>query len=191
GRLEAWFESVQGNDPCDCGCGCGGAEVFSFVTVDTSTQGTIVNGVRYPSSGDAGGPDLTIRNGSNLGPANSALVVTMSVHSLDGDDLSGDDDLGTATATYSIDNLWGLLDVQQHHSRNGDDTQVATFNIRNHFDFDASEFRRALWWSFRNFQTPELTYNQYAAAFDDVGPDEGPEHPFNQLYYNIAFKTIA
>jgi Ca2+-binding RTX toxin-like protein len=189
GDLEFWFERVQGfGDDCAFGI-CGSQDVFTFLTINTS-HGTVKNGQRIPSSGD-GGASFNIQQGTSVGTANSGLVVEAFVDGWDADDTSDDDFLGTASERYSINNLWGILETQDHHASNGSDSMTATFNIRNHFPFDTSDFRGQMWWSFHNFDTDPLAYNHYAATFSDVEPDESLIHPFNRLYFTLAFKHIA
>src|SRR5205085_760569 len=74
--------------------------------------------------------------------------------------------------------------------RSGD--ALATFGIRSSHEFDHNDFRGQLWWSFHNFSTPKLSYDQFATTFVDVNPDEHAWlHPFNKLYFELFYKKCA
>ena len=169
---------------------CGAQDLFYFVDLSTS-NGVVINHQRYPDSGPfCQGCDAHDANQDfDLnGVANSAFTVTASVDVWDDDDTSGDDHLGTPSETYSIDNLWGFLESSDHHSGNG----FAQFNIKTPFPFDANDFRGQMFWSFENFKTPTLTYDQFSQTFADATPNEATlAHPFNKIYYGVAYKGVA
>jgi hypothetical protein len=170
---------------------CGGVDIYTFIHVNTPA-GEVVN-QRWPGSGDVGGgADANLP--FDLGVANSATTVTASIDVWDSDGgfCLGDDHLGTATDTYSVDNLWGLNSAHNHHSCD-DGCADSDFNLdRGVLPFDTSDFRGQQWWSFHNFDTHDLSYDQFAATFADVDPDEsGWLHPFNFLYFKLAYKSVA
>ena len=195
-KLELFIQRLQGyGDDCidvwPVGPICGSQDLFVYIDITTS-DGTEIS-VRRPTSGeyDAGGEDLQetfkLTPGSNV--VHSDLIVNIRMEGWD-EDLApnGDDRLGTIEVTYTIDNLWGLFDGGEHRDGNF----VATYSIRNPVTFDPNQFRQQLWWSFENFDTDALTYDQFAATFSDVAPDESAFwHPFNRLYYELVYKSIA
>jgi hypothetical protein len=100
----------------------------------------------------------------------------------DFDDTSHNDHLGTVSQHYSIDDLWGGLVGQYHEDGDG----AAKFTVRPNIGFTGTDFRSQFWWSFHNFKTDELTYDQFARTFDDVPDDQSENlvlHPFNFLWY--------
>ena len=173
----------------DCGT-CGAQDLYYYVNVSTS-NGVVVAGDRVPDSDsicqgcDSDDPNRDI---ALNGRANSAFTVSAAIDVWDDDDSSDDDHLGTPSETYSINNLWGYLETSDHRDGDG----FAQFNIKTPFPFDSNDFRGQMWWSFHNFSTSKLTYDQFAQTFVDVTPDEATwRHPFNKLYYEIAYKGIA
>ena len=173
--------------------GCGDVDLYSHIYLDTPA-GRVVDGARFPASGDVGtGGDANLP--FTIAPvANSSISITASIHIEDSDGgfCLGDDDLGYATDTYSIDNLWGLLSAHDHASSGPDGGAHADFSMDHSLPFDGRDFRGQLWWSFHNFDTEDLTYDQYAATFADVDPDEsGWLNPFNWLYFKAAYENSA
>jgi hypothetical protein len=191
-KLQFFIQRLQG-DGTDCAFGiCGSQDLYVHITINTSA-GTSIK-VRRPTRGEYdGGSDL--KETFDLTPdsqvVHSNLVVDISMDAWDDDDSSDDDHLGTLQAIYSIDNLWGLFEGGSH-TVSDDGSFTATFSIKNPLPFDISQFRQQAWWSFENFTTPKLTYDQFAATFTDVDTDEAAwRHPFNALYYELAYKSIA
>ena len=194
GDLNVHFRTIHGDDRDGVFGTAGHVDIYCKVTM-------IVNGFtisqRFPASGDYGHSGHTFDNDpeplrSPLGDANSALTVHVEIKIWDADDgLFGNDadELGTLTDDYSIDNLWGAQASDQHHHNHAD----AAFSVEPTHDFDARDFRGQLWWSFHNFDTPLLSFNQFAATFADV--DGSAEflflHPFNALFYTQWYAKIA
>ncbi|HET8845388.1 MAG TPA: hypothetical protein VFN35_28205 [Ktedonobacteraceae bacterium] len=193
-KLEFFIQRLQG-DGEDLVLGIGGnQDLYVHINIDTST-GTSIK-VRRPEDGTYdGGED--IEETFELMPGAEIITSDFSFHvamdAWDADDITDDDFLGKIDVTYSIDNLWGLLDGGPHKVNGDDDgTFTATYSVKNPLPFDPLKFRQNLFWSFSNFDTPELTYEQFGATFSDVDPDETKWlHPFNALYFNLAYKGIA
>jgi Ca2+-binding RTX toxin-like protein len=175
----------------DCGT-CGAQDLYFYLDV-SSSNGGIVNHDRMPNSGPfCQGCDTRDVNQAFGTPvvANHALTFHASVEVWDDDDSSGNDYLGTPSADFSIDNLWGQLPGTNDTRRSGDGE--ATFNIQSSHGFDSTDFRGQQFWSFENFKTPKLTYDQFAKSFADIKVDEATwRHPFNALYFEAAYKKIA
>jgi hypothetical protein len=187
GAFDFFLRRIQGfGDDCVLGI-CGGQDVYAYLTV-TTPAGPVINGLRLPSRGN-GGSSVELNRSFALGSsvANSAFRVDVALRVWDAD--AGDDDsLGTVSDSYTINNLWGLLKSPDHRSGNAG----ANFTVRSTRPYDRNDFRGQLWWSFDNFKTPELSYDQFATTFVDVDPDEFAwRHPFNKLYYELAYKKIA
>lgn len=190
--LDLYVQRLQG-DGDDCYQGiCGSQDLYVKIHVDT--PGRIID-VRRPSSDTYdGGKD--IKETFHLTPGSvvqSNLVITITMEAWDDDPVGDNDYLGTVSTTYSIDNLWGSFDSGAHYAEGtGSNSFTATFSIKKPYPFDMTDFRGQLFWSFPNFSTPSLTYGQFASTFTDVDTDEAVwRHPFNALYYELAYQGIA
>ncbi len=139
-NLTFWYEHVAGHGS-DCFL-CGGLDVYTHLTVNAS-RGAVVDNQRIPSIDDGGG-DFSPRQGWALGLASPDFTVD----AWDADDSSHDDLLRSAAASYNIDNLWRYYADQKHGGSNGDHSMDATFNTKNEYPYDPSDFRGELWWSF-------------------------------------------
>jgi hypothetical protein len=189
-ELDFTLERLQGSDS-DCFWGsCGDVDLFARITVNSSRDGAVIDNVRYPSSGDYDRDQVDFTDFHEpLGEANSALSVDVLIKIWDRDLTSDNDKLGNLTDTFNIDNLWGKSlshDHEDGHAR-------ARFTVRSQHPFDENaDFRSTQWWSFENFSTATLGYQKFADAFVDVGEDEATwRHPFNKLYFELAFEEIA
>jgi hypothetical protein len=194
-KLQLHVQRIAGyGGDCVCvpvvGCACGGQDVYAYIKA-TTPSGVVVN-VRRPPSGD-GGEDFEINESWDVAePVHSDLTVHVRVQAWDGDDTSDDDLLGTVDVDYSIDNLWGLFEPTEHSQSNGGDSFKVWFGLKGTYPFEVTDFPRQAFWSFLNFTTDTLTYGQYAATFQDVSPVEyWYYHPWNALFYEIAYKGIA
>jgi Ca2+-binding RTX toxin-like protein/uncharacterized protein with LGFP repeats len=181
GTLSFWYDHAS-SDGGDCWL-CGSVDLYTNLTVTAGSQ-TVVNGEQI---GD-GASGFNVQRGWAIGPAKSSVVVNVNLTGRDADDWPNpDDQLGAITATYSIDNLWGQLESFDHTNGNFD----ANFTIKNEQPFDESDFRGQMFWSYQNFKTDDLSYDQYAQAFTDVDPDETWWHPLNKLYYKWVFRDAG
>jgi Ca2+-binding RTX toxin-like protein len=117
------------------------------------------------------------------------------------DDTTENDTFGPVAFDWNIDNLWGELSsdgdpsVGMNHKIDAvnvsNEDLDAEFEIRSHPAFNASTPLASTWWSFSNFFTDRLDFQTFADTFSDVGNQEGLEHPFDQLFFNIFYKHIA
>jgi hypothetical protein len=174
----------------DCGS-CGGQDLYYYVDVQSSERGHVVPNTRFPPDGDydegersPGGSDWFV------GTANSRLAVNGEIRIWDADffnPVNPNDPLGSPNERYTIDNLWGATENGKHT----DDFGYAEFNVYSTHPYDLNDPSQT-WWSFHNFSTADLTWDQYAATFKDVGVNElHPEHPFNWAYFQFAYRGIA
>jgi hypothetical protein len=192
GDLKFHLGSVAGSDPCPNPFDPA-PDLYFYVGVDSS-QGPMVSNLPMgefqshpvPINGDLGSSKV----------ANSALTITANVHIFDIDDYGcgGNEDLGRASFTYTIDNLWGL-GMNDRHDTPGS-RGWATFNIKSSHAFDEKDFRGQKYWSFHNFSTERLDHELYAETFADINdgfdPDDIQEvDPFIVFYYHTFFEGAA
>jgi hypothetical protein len=193
-KLQFFIQRLQG-DGDDLVFGIGGSQdLYVHIHIDTST-GTSIS-VRRPSNGEYDGGSDIAETFELMAPSEiitSDFSVHIAMDAWDADDITDDDFLGKIDVTYDIDNLWGFFDGGPHKVNGDDDGSfTATYSMKNPLPFDPSQFRQQLFWSFSNFNTSALTYDQFAATFTDVDTNESKWlHPFNALYFSLAYKGIA
>jgi hypothetical protein len=190
GELTLYWGTMYGSETDGIGGTAGDVDLYADVEL---TVNDFTGSQRLPGGDDFyGSGEHFIDIDTPLGDANSALHVHVQMVLWDADGFLGNDDdkLGTLIDDYSIDNLWGFdtdhSDLHhQHHA-------TAFFSVKNTHQFDRTDFRGQLWWPFGKFVTEELRYDQFASTFVDVNHDESAWiHPFNSLYYNAVYKSIA
>jgi len=139
---------------------------------------------------EANDEDITPNKVIPLGPANSALSISSHLELWDLDDTfnGADDKFGEWNEVADRHNLFGIVAFGVHPVSEAE----ITFGVQSTHDFDGSDFMGTRWWSFHNWSTDDVTYNQFAQAFDDVGPDESVVfHPFNRFWYEAVIRNIA
>ncbi len=181
------FDSF-GDSDCEFGL-CGTPDPYWYIRVWDETGAEILD-KRW---GNANDTDWTVQESWRLPTPSGARSYTVRFHGLDVDDTSDDDDLGTTESTYNIDNLWGTLESNDHRCSTSNGGVTGTYAIRNHPPIDPEKnWIENYWWSFKNFGTDNLTYEQFAATFSDVSNDEAWWlHPFNHFFYDVFFDGIA
>ncbi|KAL4425663.1 hypothetical protein ABPG75_009679 [Micractinium tetrahymenae] len=111
----------------------------------------------------------------------------------DYDSTSADDFLGTVTNTLTIATGWGVF-VPTFNARSGDFQPV--YSIKRDAAISSlllkPQWRYNYQWAFRNFKTTELSEDQMADTFSDIGRDEFVLwHPFHKLFYQYVYKDLA
>ncbi len=110
--------------------------------------------------------------------------------------LGSDERLGIYQSTYNISNLWGLFEAPDH-SPNQNQNSSYSFDCKFRTSTDipvaaGTPWRKDFWWPFHNFSTPSLSWSQYAQTFTDVHDQESVVwHPFDHLFYSIAYEGVA
>lgn len=166
----------------------GGQDVY--VSADVTASGGLQYKTRIPKKGDFGSGkemDITLLK---IKKVTGSTWINAYFKGKDDDDWNDDDHLGTVERKYTIDDFWGIFDDPNHWNR---DFQVV-YSIKSIVPYDHSieKFRNQQWWPFNNFSTSSLSKMQYAQTFRDVDPEEKWWlHPFNALYYEAAFESIA
>jgi len=159
-----------------------------------------LNGVtteyRRPEHGDyGGGHDLEETFDLTPGgqPVYGAMSIVLEIKGYDAQ-WGPDDALGKFTLEANVDNLWLTTAETNTYEAHHDPGEriLATLAFKSHVEFEMTNFRQQMWWSFDNVGTPTLTKDQYAATFRDVGLGEWWWlHPFNALYYECVYKRAA
>jgi LGFP repeat len=189
GSLEIYWQRMQGYGR-DCALGvCGAQDIYVHIW-STTPSGTVHT--RIPASGNWSGGGEINQSWPLAQVVQHDFFLELQIHGWDSDVTSGDDSLGWVRVSYDVDNLFGILDGGVHHGADGGDSFDITFGTRNPIPYDTSDFVGNLGWSFANPTTPRLSYAQFAATFRDVDPDEYAwRHPFNRLYYELIYKSLA
>lgn len=140
--------------------------------------------------------DFPLRDGFSL------LNIFMKAWDVDGGLNFGDDAIAQFNKSFSIDTLWESTAPDTSGNTlltwySGPDGKFRA-NLRIDIDgfiinpFDASNFRKDLFWHIHNPKIPTFDFATYAATFSDVEADDSPFfHPFNHIYYNAAYKDSA
>lgn len=109
------------------------------------------------------------------------------------------DTLGTVTGKYNLDNNW-FLDKGLFQFDDGKFHVVCGMRLPSTpLDPDPQKFRAQGFWSFDNFDTDDLTRDQYAATFLDVdagtdinlNPESWLDQGWENLFYNLVYKDVA
>jgi hypothetical protein len=92
--------------------------------------------------------------------------------------------------------LWGILENATHPVNTNIDADHhlnCIFSCRTQLPLDPNlPFRAQYFWPFSNFGTDVLSDTTFAQTFGDVHEDESALwHPFDQLFYNVVYKTMA
>jgi uncharacterized protein with LGFP repeats len=102
---------------------------------------------------------------------------------------------GTITATYSIDNLWGLFDIPRKHDGSFD----AVFRVEpktQQLTTNADQ----LFWPFKNTSTFKLSWDTFARTFRDVVESDKhlsfnlldlSVHPWEIFLYEAVYNNLA
>lgn len=182
--LDLYWGHAQGNGE-DCHGFCGSQDLYVKARVETP-DGT--RSARFPGRGSWGSSGDINQSWPLTGTARHDFIVIVEATGWDQDDFSSDDKLGHVRVQYDVDNLFGILDAGIHY----DAHFGIEFGVRNPIPFDATNWVASFGWRFPNPTTEKLSYDQYAATFADVDPDEKWwRHPFNAAFYELIYKGLA
>ncbi|MBD5654629.1 MAG: hypothetical protein IAI50_05545, partial [Candidatus Eremiobacteraeota bacterium] len=114
-----------------------------------------------------------------------------------GDHTFGKDErLGIFSMHYDITNLWGIFENATHPANTNIDSDHhfnCIFSCRTQLPLNPDlPFRAQYFWPFENFDTDPMSDTTFAQTFADVHEDESALwHPFDQLFYELVYKTIG
>lgn len=188
--FDFFLDRMQDRDE-DCWEGiCGQAELRPDVKI-TTPEGVIYDErLGYERGNSDPQLNLTWSNLGDQAPLSQWFAeIEVKVVEIDGWP-DPDDQKGTVRETYSIENLWGQDgSISTKHSTG--DISV-WFSLKSNIPFGEGPFRNEQWWSFRNFSTERLSYDQYAQTFVDVAAsDEWWRDPLNKLLYEVVYRKMA
>lgn len=179
----------------DCGT-CGSADLYAYGYV--YKNGELIYQDRFPREGDYDDDARDVNVPVPLGTAHSTTTVDVTVSVYDADLTTGNDHLGYVRGAFSINNLWGATLGTYHEASTG--KAAATFDVKEHHDYDSTNFRQSMYWSFDNYSgfirsdgtvADKLPWSVFADTFADVGRDEHWwTDPFNSLWF-LAYQGIT
>jgi uncharacterized protein with LGFP repeats len=162
-------------------------DLYVYVNVEASTGQRVAE--RWPADGNWDSSQVIDRPVVSVPVARGDLAIHVRFDGWDSFSVGSDERLGTLEQTYTVDDLWGSGNNPTHRQNNFQ----ATYSVRTHVALDpAKGFRDQLYWPFHNFKTPVLSWDQFALTFSDVDTSEGVVfHPFDHLFYELAYKKMA
>jgi hypothetical protein len=145
-----------------------------YLRVTLRDRGPLVYNQRHPSSGDWGGRNIADVNFTIphlVVPNRPDQVVVFAVDVWESDGGApfggGDDHLGNYMKTLNMANAWGLRENNgRFNSGSFRMVNAITWSVKPQNSHSLTESEK--FWGVRNQGTPEISYQQYASAFDDV-----------------------
>lgn len=179
----------RGNHTTFEGMGLAGIWLYVAVAIKDLSTGATLQADQIPPTGHSGNPQIEVAATIlNISPVHGDLRLAVSFDGWDAANSTSAQHLGLSSTVYSAQTLWGVGQVNDAWT--GD--FQATYDIQTHNSFDASKFRQEMWWSFDNFGTPSLSWEEYAETFSDVSISENNwEHPFDWAFYKLAYSGLA
>jgi LGFP repeat len=167
----------------------GAADVWVYVNCHLWTNTGQDVRPRLPAT-DHYGPNATpAATLLTISPVRGELVIDVNFDGWDACESTSDQHLGDATGSFGIDNLWAINQPQEGWF--GDFFIAYSVQNRTPFDPQDPNFREDLWWGFENFDTAELSREQYGQTFVDVQTDDPGFHPFDEAFYQAVYKGMA
>jgi hypothetical protein len=172
--------------------GLSGTNLYVKVNISSTTAPALAD--IMPASGDYGGGKAVQQHIYPVPVVRGDLILSVSFAGFDRVKLGSDDALGTVTASYNAQNLWGIGQLPDPNAWQND--FLATYDIYPHNTYDAAQFRQEMSWGFDNVGTPNLTWDQYAQTFSDVSISENNAggyilHPFDHLFYTVVYSGLS
>ena len=151
---------------------------------------------RFPDSGHAS-KHVDMHNARVLVPVDATTTITV-IGAAEDWDTWDDDALGGILRNYGIDTLWGELPSGGAYSETGsggDGDVIYKYAIGLPAGPISPIFREHRWWQFTNGGTDDVSYPEYAQAFEDVEAHgswwDTVSNPLDHLFYELAIRNIA
>jgi len=131
-----------------------------------------------------------------LNAVRASSVITVWLLAISENVVGADDRMGTITANYTVDNVWGLLDTSfNFHNKSFD----ATIRVEPR-SAEITTNPHELFWPFVNTETFKLSWETYARTFRDVNesdkhlnfnPLDLSFHPWEIFLYESFYNALA
>lgn len=165
----------------------------------TDSNGQVNHG-RMPAGGNYGNgnqqfnPPATLLSTSQVSPNYSIDVWMLCIHE---NTFGSDDEDGTVTAHFDIDNIWGETDQSEHQGQSFK-VNMKPMPEPQVVPTDPALFRTNLIWPFKNFDTNPLSWIQFAETFTDVGQSDldfnlfpWNWHLFERAFFQFVYQGLA
>jgi hypothetical protein len=158
-------------------------------------HGRMPAGGQYPKGSQQFGPDTLL----TVAAVTPELTISIWMEAISERLLGEDARMGTITATYDIENLWGLREASHTHANSAFEAEFSVQSTIQPADLGA-DYRKKAFWPFANFTTFKLSWAQYEKTFRDVAetdktisfdPFDPKLHLFEILFYETAYNSIA
>lgn len=156
--------------------------------------------VRMPAGGEYGNgnaqfnPPATLLAASGLTSDYTIDVWMLCIHEVT---IGSDDEDGTVTAHFNIDNLWGTADSPLY-ANGAFHVNMKPMPQPQIFASDPAHFRTNLFWPFHNWSTDAMTWTQFSQTFTNVGEgDLGFNvlpwnwHLWERAFFQLVYRGIA
>ena len=151
---------------------------------------------RFPDSGHAS-KHIDMHNVRVQVPVDATTTITV-IGAAEDWDTWDDDALGGILRNYGIDTLWGELPAGGAYSETGsggDGDVIYKYAIGLPAGPISPIFREHRWWQFTNGGTDDVSYPEYAQAFEDVEAHgswwDTVTNPLDHLFYELAIRNVA
>jgi uncharacterized protein with LGFP repeats len=156
--------------------------------------------IRMPSGDEYGNgnvqfdPPVTLLAANGLTGDYTIDVWMLCIHEVT---IGTDDEDGTVTAHFDIDNLWGTADAPQY-ANGAFHVDMKPMPQPQIFESDPAHYRTNLFWPFHNWSTHALTWTQFSQTFTNVGEgDLGFNvlpwnwHLWERAFFQLVYRGIA
>ena len=174
-------------------------DVYMYATIEDN--GHVIHSERIPSDGDSDGNNIyDVEKTFDLGPAgilpnDPNRIIRFSLDVWDSDWPDDDDHLGEYNYTLSMANAWGFRGNPGGLFNSGgfDNINSITWSVSPHVD-EKLLTEKQKWWGVKNAGTNPLTWDQYAAAFNDVDSETewwDITDWLSKLFYSAVVEGLA
>lgn len=159
-----------------------------------------VNHGRMPPSDNYGNgnqqfnPPVTLMTANAVTPPYTMDVWMLCIHE---NTIGADDEDGTVTAHYDIDNLWGTADSPMH-SNTSFNVNMKPMPEPQIYSTDPAQFRTQLFWPFHNFDTDPLSWTEFSETYTNVGEGDlafnilpWNWHLWERAFFQFVYRTLA
>lgn len=156
--------------------------------------------VRMPAGDEYGNgnvqfdPPVTLLAANGLTRDYTIDVWMLCIHEVT---IGSDDEDGTVTAHFDIDNLWGTADSPLY-ANGAFHVNMKSMPQPQIFASDPAHFRTNLFWPFHNWKTHAMTWTQFSQTFTNVGEgDLGFNvlpwnwHLWERAFFQLVYRGIA